>query len=163
MAGNISWLNKLRYVMERSMLSTLAAKYRRPPWVMRRRYQTTVATPWGKRRCFEATRRSPSGAAWTARFGGMPLRRQKHARLIEGAWSPRRGRQLIARLRTGICELCTADDGITVHHVKRLTDLNRHSATAAPAWIEAMRAKRRKTLIVCARCHAKIHQQPTTQ
>ncbi|MGI5180122.1 reverse transcriptase/maturase family protein [Dactylosporangium sp. CA-152071] len=30
MAGNINWLNKLRGVMERSMLSTLAAKYRRP-------------------------------------------------------------------------------------------------------------------------------------
>jgi group II intron reverse transcriptase/maturase len=163
MAGNINWLNKLRHTMERSMLSTLAAKYRRPPWVMRRRYQTTVATPYGKRRCFEATRRSPSGAVWTARFGGIPLRRQKHARLVDGAWSPRRGRQLIARLRTGICELCKADDGITVHHVKRLTDLDRYSPTAAPAWIEAMRAKRRKTLIVCARCHATIHQQPTTQ
>jgi hypothetical protein len=37
MAGNINWLNKLRYVMERSMLSTLAAKHRRPPWAMRRR------------------------------------------------------------------------------------------------------------------------------
>lgn len=31
MAGNINWLNKLRYVMERSMLWTLAAKHRRHP------------------------------------------------------------------------------------------------------------------------------------
>ncbi|GJF32683.1 hypothetical protein KNE206_53830 [Kitasatospora sp. NE20-6] len=163
LAGNINRLNKLRFVMERSMLSTLAAKHRRPPWVMRDRHRTTVSTPHGKRRCFEAVQRTPSGKVFTARFGGIPLRRRKHARLIDGAWPTRRGRQLIARLTAQICELCDSRDGITVHHVKRVADLNRYSSTAAPAWVEAMRASRRKTLIVCAHCHATIHQQPTTQ
>ncbi|BCJ53029.1 maturase [Actinoplanes sp. NBRC 14428] len=163
MAGNISWLNKLRYVMERSMMSTLAAKYRRSPWVMRRRYESTVDTPYGKRRCFEATQRTPNGTVFTARFGGIPLRRRKHARLIDGAWPTRRGTQLIARLTAGICELCDAHDGITVHHVKRLADLNRYSPAATPSWVQTMRDSRRKTLIVCARCHGDIHQQPHTQ
>lgn len=163
MAGNINWLNKLRYVMERSMLSTLAAKHRRPPWVMRRRHETTVETPHGKRRCFEAAQRTPSGTVFTARFGGIPLRRNKHARLIDGAWPARRGRQLITRLTAGICELCESRDGITVHHVKRLTDLNRYNTTKAPNWVQAMRARRRKTLIVCADCHADIHQHHNTQ
>jgi group II intron reverse transcriptase/maturase len=163
MAGNISWLNKLRYVMERSMLSTLAAKHRRPPWAMRRRHETTVETPHGKRRCFEATQRTPSGTVFTARFGGIPLRRNKHARLIDGAWPARRGRQLIARLTTGVCELCESRDGITVHHVTRLTDLNRYNTTTVPDWVEAMRARRRKTLIVCADCHADIHRHHNTQ
>jgi len=99
----------------------------------------------------------------TARLGGIPLRRQKHARLIDGAWPTRRGRQLINRLNAGTCELCEARDGITVHHVKRLSILNRHSPTTAPAWVETMRASRRKTLIVCSHCHEQIHQQPTTQ
>jgi group II intron reverse transcriptase/maturase len=163
MAGNINWLNKLRGVMERSMMSTLAAKYRRPPWVMRSRYQTTVVTPYGKRRCFEATQRTPSGTVFTARFGGIPLRRRKHARLIDGVWPTRRGTHLIARLTAGICELCDSNDGITVHHVKRLADLNRYSPTATPPWVQAMRDSRRKTLIVCALCHGSIHQQPITQ
>ena len=163
MAGNINGLNKLRWAIERSMTSTLAAKYRRPPWVMRNRYRTTVDTPHGKRRCFEATQRSPSGAVFTARFGGIPLRRRKHARLIDGAWPTRRGSQLIARLTARICELCDSRDGITVHHVKRLTDLNRYSTTTAPQWVEAMRSSRRKTLIVCYHCHETIHQQSTTQ
>ncbi|MEU9889265.1 hypothetical protein [Sphaerisporangium sp. NPDC051011] len=47
-------------------------------------------------------------------------------------------------------------DGITVHHVKRLADLNRYSPTEAPQWVQAMRASRRKTLIVCARCVSRI-------
>ncbi|MFD0504474.1 hypothetical protein ACFQ0G_19210 [Streptomyces chiangmaiensis] len=59
--------------------------------------------------------------------------------------------------------MCESRDGITVHHVKRLTDLNRYSTRAAPRWVEAMRTRRRKTLIVCDRCHAEIHQQPIAQ
>ena len=161
MAGNINRLNKLRTVMERSMFSTLAAKHRRPPWVMRNRYRATVQTPYGKRRCYEATRRTPSGKAFTARFGGIPLRRRKHARLTDGAWPTRRRRQLIHRLTAGVCELCDSREGITVHHIARLADLDRYTTTAAPAWIQAMRTKRRKTLIVCARCHATIHQFTT--
>jgi hypothetical protein len=163
MAGNINWLNKLRYVMERSMLTTLAAKHRRPPWAMRRRHETTVETPHGKRRCFEATQRTPSGTMFTARFGGIPLRRKKHARLLDGAWPARRGRQLITRLTAGICELCKSRDGITVHHVTRLTNLNRYDTATAPDWVQTMRARRRKTLIVCADCHAHIHRHHNTQ
>lgn len=139
-------------------MTTLAAKHRRPPWVIRTRFARTVVTPSGKRRCFEATLRTPSGAVFTARFAGIPLQRRKHARLIDGAWPTRRGRQLITRLTAGICELCDSHDGITVHHVKRLTDLNRYSTTTPPQWVEAMRTSRRKTLIVCADCHANIHQ-----
>jgi hypothetical protein len=45
LAGNINWLNKLRSVMERSMMSTLAAKHRRPPWAMRRRYASCAPRP----------------------------------------------------------------------------------------------------------------------
>lgn len=157
LAGNISWLNKIRWIMERSMFSTLAAKHRRPPWVMRERLKTTVETPYGKRRCFEAIQRTPTGKEFTARFGGVPLRRNKHARLIDGAWPARRGKLLIARLTAGTCELCQSKDGITVHHVRRLADLNRYSPTKAPGWVQAMQARRSKTLIVCARCHAHIH------
>jgi group II intron reverse transcriptase/maturase len=159
MAGNINWLNKLRQSMERSMFSTLAAKHRRPPWIMRERHKSTIETPFGKRRCFEAVQRTPAGKVFTARFGGIPLRRRKHARpIIDGAWPTKKGRRLIDRLTAGICELCASHDGITVHHVRRLTDLNRYSSTAAPRWVEAMRTGRRKTLIVCDRCHAEIHQ-----
>ncbi|GAB3748043.1 hypothetical protein GCM10027590_66830 [Nocardiopsis nanhaiensis] len=163
MAENINWLNKLRQYMERSLFSTLAAKHRRPPWVMRDRHKSTVETPFGKRRCFEAVQRTPAGKVFTARFGGIPLRRRRHVRLLDGAWPTRRGRQLTARLSAGVCELCESHDGITVHHVKRLADLNRYNARATPRWVQVMRARRRRPLIVCARCHAHIHQRSDAQ
>jgi len=40
---------------------------------------------------------------------------------------------------------------------------HRYSPAAAPPWVQTMRDSRRKTLIVCARCHGDIHQQPHTQ
>ncbi|MCH7233132.1 reverse transcriptase/maturase family protein [Glycomyces sp. L485] len=163
LAGNINWLNKLRYTMEQSMLSTLAARHRRPPWLMRARHEATVETPHGKRRCFEAVWHSPSGRTHHARFGGIPLRRNKKARLLDGHWPSRRGRQLIERLGKGICELCESTEGITVHHIGRLIDLNRYSPKTAPAWVRAMQRQRRKTLIVCARCHADIHHRSNAQ
>lgn len=162
MAGNINWLNKVRWYMERSMFTTLAKKHQRPPWVLRDRFKSTVETPYGKRRCFEAVQRTPTGKEFTARFGGIPLRRQRHARLIDGPWPARRGRLLIARLTARTCELCQSKDGITVHHVRRLADLNKYSPTAAPDWVQAMRTRRSKTLIVCVGCHTSIH-HPHTQ
>ncbi|MEX5637940.1 hypothetical protein [Parafrankia sp. FMc2] len=92
-----------------------------------------------------------------------PLRRNKHARVIDGAWPTRRKSQLVARLTAGTCELCTSPDGITIHHIRRLSDLHRYSSTDTPSWVEFMRTSRRKTLIVCARCHTDIHRRPHTQ
>ncbi|WP_158726890.1 group II intron reverse transcriptase/maturase [Tomitella fengzijianii] len=157
MAGNINWLNKIRWTMERSMFTTLAKKHRRPPWVMRERLKSVVETPHGKRRCFEAVLHTPSGAEFTARFGGILLRKVRHARLLDGPWPARRKRLLIARLKAGICELCQSRDGITVYHIARLADLDRYSPTKAPEWVSAMRQRRSKTLIVCAGCHTQIH------
>ena len=94
---------------------------------------------------------------FTARFGGVPLRRVTHARIIDGPWPTRRGTLLIARLTAGTCELCQARDGITVHHVRRLTDLTKYDPTTGPDWARAMQRRRSKTLIVCTHCHARIH------
>ena len=122
---------------------------------MRSRYQNHRRHPTRKRRCFEATQRNPSGTcpppgSEESRYDG-----KNTPHIINGAAG--------TRLTGGTCELCDSTDGITVHHVKRLADLNRYSPTAAPPWVHAMRAVRRKTLIGCARCHDSIHQQQHTQ
>ncbi|MFI7643977.1 hypothetical protein [Nonomuraea sp. NPDC049400] len=58
---------------------------------------------------------------------------------------------------------CKADDGISVHHVRRLADLTR-PGRPQPAWAELMARRRRKTLVVCRTCHDSIHTgQPKPQ
>lgn len=60
------------------------------------------------------------------------------------------------RLKAGICELCgtTESAHYEIHHVNKLKNLKGKSA-----WEIAMLGKRRKTLVVCQKCHHEIHNQ----
>ena len=64
---------------------------------------------------------------------------------------------VIATMFYVIRELCKHADGTAeVHHVRKLADLDR-PGRPQPAWDQLMAKRRRKTLIVCADCHAAIH------
>jgi len=163
LAGDVARLNRLRWNMERSMLTTLASKHRTTPWKMRSRYRTRIETPYGKRRCFEARIERRGKQPLIARFGGIPLRRRKDAVIVDRVPAPGRpGKQLIQRLLTGQCEICGNKDDISVHHIRRLADLARPGHADMPAWTRIMSRKRRKTLIVCAACHDPIHDGHST-
>jgi uncharacterized protein YifE (UPF0438 family) len=60
------------------------------------------------------------------------------------------------RLKAKICELCgTAEaDYYEIHHINKLKNLK-----GKQLWEKVMIAKRRKTLIVCNKCHNEIHNQ----
>ena len=58
---------------------------------------------------------------------------------------------LIERLKLRVCELCGATENLEMHHVRKLKDLKGKSD-----WEKRMIARRRKTLAVCSKCHAKI-------
>lgn len=57
------------------------------------------------------------------------------------------------RLNAGVCELCGKrhTDLLEVHVIRNLTELGNTD------WELAMKAKRRKTLVVCPDCHKRIH------
>jgi hypothetical protein len=70
--------------------------------------------------------------------------------------------QLIRRLLAGRCELCGQADKVRVHQIRKLVDLDKPGQPQLE-WMHAMAKRRRKTLIVCATCHANIHhEQPIT-
>ena len=82
-AGDVFRLNRLEWVMKTSMLKTLAAKHRSTVTKMADKYKTTIATPYGPRRCFEATVERAGRKPLVARFGGIPLKRQRTAVLTD--------------------------------------------------------------------------------
>lgn len=92
------------------------------------------------------------------------MRRKRNAVLTDRVPAPVtvRRKELLTRLQAGRCELCKHTDAtVEVHHVRTLADLNR-PGHPQPAWDQLMAKKRRKSLIVCADCHAAIHGgQPT--
>lgn len=80
LAGDVYRLNRLRWVMESSLLKTLAARHGSSMSAMAARYKTAISTPHGPRTCFEAVRqREGNRKPLVARFGGIPLKRQKYA------------------------------------------------------------------------------------
>ena len=94
-----------------------------------------------------------------ARFGGIPLRRVRTAVLTDQrpVMASAKRNELIHRLLAGRCELCEGTAGLEVHHVRKLADLNKPGRREKPPWMHLMAKRRRKTLVICRRCHEDIH------
>ena len=156
-AGNVYQLARLRWVMETSMLKTLAAKHESTVSKMAKKHKAKIQTPEGIRTCFEARIQRQDKAPLVARFGGIPLKRTKLAELTDRqlVQPPYPRRELIKRFRNGRCELCGSRDDIHVHHVARLADLA--GPGPQPEWTQFMAKRRRKTIVVCRSCYDTIH------
>ena len=72
-------LNALRWDAETSMLKTLAAKHKSTVSKMAARHKAKIETPHGLRTCFEARVDRDGKPDLVARFGGIPLVRNKDA------------------------------------------------------------------------------------
>jgi group II intron reverse transcriptase/maturase len=161
LAQDVWRLNRLRWNAETSMLKTLAAKHKSSVTKMAARHKAKVITDDGPRTCFEARRKREGKPDLVARFGGIPLKRDRRAVIRDPAPIPPATpyRELIHRLRRKRCELCEHGATVAVHHVAKLASLGK-PGPGQPAWAALMARMRRKTLIVCAPCHEYIHASP---
>jgi hypothetical protein len=165
LASDVWRFNRLEWAAGTSMLKTLATRHGSTVTKMARKYKARIDTPHGSRTCFEATTERAGRKPLVARFGGIPLIRQKKAVLTDRQPVPvTRRKELITRLRTGECELCEQRAPVEVHQVAKLADLHK-LGRPQPAWAALMIRMRRKTLVVCAPCHHQaIHnRQPTAR
>ncbi|MGY1900067.1 group II intron reverse transcriptase/maturase [Nocardia gipuzkoensis] len=76
LAYDVFRLARLHWVMETSMLKTLAGKHRSTVSTMARKSKAKIDTPVGKRTCFQVVDQRPGRKPLIARFGGIPLRRK---------------------------------------------------------------------------------------
>ena len=109
LASDVYRLNRLNGVMRTSLLKTLACKHNSTGRKMAAKYKAKIETPHGLRTCLQATVERGNGRKpLVARFGGIPLKRQQKAVLIdripERATYPRK--ELPLRLLKGECEIC---------------------------------------------------------
>ena len=160
LAQDVFRLGRLHWVMETSLLKTLAGKHRSTVGKMAAKYKTVIDTPAGPRKCLQTViERDRGRKPLVARFGGIPLKRQRNAVLTDLApvMASTKRNELIHRLLAGRCELCEGTEGLEVHHVRKLADLNKPGRREKPPWMELMAKRRRKTLVICRRCHEDIH------
>jgi group II intron reverse transcriptase/maturase len=158
LASDVWRLSALRWTTEISMLKTLAAKHQSTVSKMAARHRAKIETPYGLRTCFEARVERDGKPTLVARFGGIPLARNKDAVLIDRVPKPvvYPRKELVARLLSARCELCEEPGKVVVHQVRNLASLGEPGA-GQPAWAALMVRKRRKTLVVCRPCHDTIH------
>ena len=162
LAHNLHILNELRWVMETSLLMTLAKKRQTSVNQLAKRYETTVQTPHGPRKCLEMQVKGQKPRI--ARFGGVPLKRRKGAaidRQPQKHGIKHKQSELIERLLANQCEYCGSMGRVEVHHVRKLADIDKGGRTPKPQWAQEMVARQRKTLIVCRSCHRAIHSGKT--
>ena len=121
------------------MLKTLAAKHQSTVTKMAARHKAKVITGDGPRTCFEARRQREGKKDLVARFGGIPLKRDRRAVITDPApvpvITPRK--ELIHRLRRRWCELCEHGATVAVHQVARLARLGK-PGPGQPAWAALM-------------------------
>jgi AI2M/AI1M-like, HNH endonuclease/Type II intron maturase len=159
LAYNLHCLSRLKRVMELSLAQTLAHKFKTSRAAIFRRYKTTRTTPDGTYRVLEVViERGPDQPPLTTYFGGISLRWNKWVSIsdiVEPIWSGRS--EVVQRLLAQQCEICGSMDTIEVHHIRKLADLKRSGRSSLPVWARIMARRRRKTLVVCQRCHNAIH------
>ncbi len=160
LARNIRRLGKAERTIRLSLLKTLANKLRttvKDVW-MRYKYRHTNID-LGTRMGLRVTVQRGDKSTLVAKFGETPLKRRQNAAIRDEkpAWTRRVKRtELIQRLLADECELC-GHEGVDVHHVRALKDLKSTGRKSVPTHVFVMSARKRKTLVVCKKCHHAIH------
>lgn len=147
MAGNFGKLKFFVYLMEYSCLKTLA-----------RKHQTTISQIIEKFR-FDKTWAIPYETKNGKKH--MPIVRVTNLKKDSGYTDDvdvivrnfYGFNELEKRLKAGKCELCGTEAApFEIHHVNKLKNLK-----GKEMWEKAMISRKRKTLVVCQKCHYEIH------
>lgn len=149
MASNFGRLDYFVYLMEYSCLKTLARKHQRSIGQMidKYRYGKTWAIPY----------ETKSGKKYMpiVRFTDMRAKRKsRYSHDIDKIVNPHYGfNELDKRISAKKCEICGAENiAFEIHHINKLKNLK-----GKELWEKVMISRKRKTLVVCKKCHYKIH------
>lgn len=162
MATNVaSRMNTIRWVMEASLTKTLANKLRTKVSDIYRKYQSTSAEGLKQ---FQVVLEREGKKPLVATFGGFRRNREANPPhvsdiSIELAWKRFRNSrsEVVTRLLNDRCELCGKVGDVEVHHIRKLSDIDKPGRRPKKAYEKVMSARRRKTLVVCDVCHDRIH------
>jgi group II intron reverse transcriptase/maturase len=158
-ALNVGSLCKVRWVMETSLLKTLAHKGKSTVSQVKARYTGITQTPHGPRTCIKIIIPREGKQPLVATYGGLTLKRRPLATIREEKAIPAFTRfrsEIVDRLLRDTCEVCGADGRVEVHHIRKLADLRSKGQREKPLWMRIMSARQRKTLVVCKACHMDI-------
>jgi group II intron reverse transcriptase/maturase len=160
MAVNVSIrLPSVYRAMKVSLLKTLARKHRLTvPQILRKYGETIYRPPHGNLKILRATLPRPGKKTLVAQFGGLEVRRRVFVPSCDPDAAVRWNRrsELVQRLQADKCELCGREVNCQVHHIRKLSDIDRPGRRPKTDAERVMAARKRKTLVLCRECHHKV-------
>jgi hypothetical protein len=155
LAYNLCRLSKLKWVMEQALTKTLARKHQTSVKKIYDKHSAKTTTNGRAYKALKVVREREGKDPLVALWGGIPLRWNPKATLVDRErriWNTRT--ELIQRLLADECEYCGSTEDMEVHHLRRVVS-NKEKGTV-PYWLQIMRARRRKTMVLCHECHVDI-------
>lgn len=148
LASNFNKLDYFAYLMEYSCLKTLASRHKSSVSKIRTKYR--VGKDWGIPYETKKGRKICLFAKYSECKRSYDYSDTISNAAIAYGYAVN---TLENRLKAHTCELCGATDGkfYEVHHISKLKNLK-----GKKKWELAMIAKKRKTLIVCRKCHRSV-------
>jgi group II intron reverse transcriptase/maturase len=158
LAQNVSTLNKLKWVMETSLLRTLAHKFKVSVNEVVRKYGAELMVDGKRYKGFQVILPRQDKKPLIATWGGVPLSWDIKATLEEHMPKAKsKGHaELVRRLLAGYCELCGNTEKLESHHIRAMKDLHQYPGREKPPWMKRMIALKRKTLLLCRTCHEDV-------
>lgn len=149
-------MGKLRFVYEKSLIKTLAAKHKKAYSKIERNYSKYMSDG---RKVIGVEVEREGKKPLRAVYGKKSITRNCKAIIQDERVNLSTGRnELVTRLLNNACEICGSNDGVQGHHIRKLADLKKYEGREKPEWVKRMAAMRRKTLFVCQKHHLEIHQ-----
>jgi len=161
LAYNLHSLDQLKWVMEQSLVKTLASKHKTSVRKIYKQYRTEIEVDERKYKVLQVTLPREEKKPLVATWGAIPLIWDIQANPDDRphlTWTVRS--ELEKRLLAQVCEMCGATrmtEQIEIHHIRALKDLNKYDGREKPDWVKIMAARRRKTLVLCHTCHMDLH------
>jgi group II intron reverse transcriptase/maturase len=160
LAYNLHSLHTLQWVMDQSLMMTLAGKLRTSVSKIVDKYHATFLIDGKSYKGLQVIREREGKKPLIARWGGISLSWDIQASLNDQPLRIWGGRSEIEkRLLAQQCEYCgtTSDtEPIEVHHIRALKDLNRYPGREKPEWVKMMAYRHRKTMVLCRTCHQDV-------
>jgi group II intron reverse transcriptase/maturase len=162
MANNVSGrMHRIKWILETSLTKTLATKAKVKVRRIYRKYKTEILGL----KALQVVHQRHGKEPLIAIFGGIPFQRIAFGMGVVDfdptlAWHrPANNRsEVVQRLAAGRCELCGVEgEPVQVHHIRKLSDIDRPGRRPKEGWEKVMSARKRKTLVVCVSCHRDIH------
>jgi len=150
-------LYPVKWMYQQSLVKTIAHKHKRHMGWVYRKYKRK--TEEGITAIVVETPREGKKPLM-AKFGAKSIHHDKQAILSDriAVLKPSRT-ELVKRLLANQCEVCGSTEDIQVHHVRKLKDIQQRyqGRPDPPHWAVRQMELRRKTLMVCRKCHQEIH------